>query len=183
MNRSVARLVILAAFLFALLSACEQTQFGATLAIDVEPDDALITVVRQSDGSIVYEGYGDVTLRSLLPGTNRASFMSAGWLAGCWFRGWGFAGGLLGRWRRFQLGWGSVIRLAGWPASWCYTVACRRWAMRAHSCRQGASWGRCRAMCRRARSNQPPSLMRRSRRVATCARARSVPAAASRCSW
>jgi hypothetical protein len=69
MKRSVTRFVFIAAFLFALLAACQQTPFGTTLTIDVTPDDALVTVVRDIDGSVVHEGYGDVTLRGLLPGT------------------------------------------------------------------------------------------------------------------
>ena len=69
MSRNVARYVFVTAFLLALLIACEQTHLGASLSIDVEPDGARVTVTRQIDGTLVYEGFGDVTLRSLLPGT------------------------------------------------------------------------------------------------------------------
>ncbi len=69
MNRRIARLVFVAAFLVALLVACEQTPMGSTLDIDVDPDDARVTVTREIDGALIHEGYGDVTLTSLQPGT------------------------------------------------------------------------------------------------------------------
>ena len=68
MNRNFVRFGFLTAFLVALLVACEQTPMGATLDIDVDPDDARITVMREIDGALIHEGFGDVTLRSLLPG-------------------------------------------------------------------------------------------------------------------
>lgn len=69
MIRSATRYAVLIALMLVLVVGCEQTPFGATLRIDVDPADAYVTVTREIDGSLVYQGFGSVTLRSLLPGT------------------------------------------------------------------------------------------------------------------
>lgn len=94
--------------------------------------------------------------------------------------GWWPAGALAGL---PDAGLGPVVAGLVCRARGGYTVAWRLVAMRVHSCRQGASALRCKVMRRLLRSNQPPSLMRRSRRVLTWARARLVLAAVRRSSW
>jgi|GEM_PF-2692946 len=69
MNRKISLYVVIAAVLTALLAACERTPLGGDLAIDVTPENARVTVVREIDDTLVYEGYGDVTLTGLQPGT------------------------------------------------------------------------------------------------------------------
>lgn len=68
MLRRAFELLLAGAVVAMVTVGCQTASLDGALVVDVTPADARVTVVRDLDGSVAHDGYGDVVLTSLEPG-------------------------------------------------------------------------------------------------------------------